>query len=452
MITAMTTLGFVGFGAGCSGGDNANRGASAAFEATFDQARVEEVWVVKMAASEDFAAYTGAGWVPLVVKRDLSASVRGFAQESGLGAARAHADTSLVYRQAALMAAHGLVETYGKTPEPTDPLGTAHLLTVSFTLLGDIDAAKAQSAKLAGVEDPTNSFHAPWKAWLDSGAAWPPPLASLPGSLPEVAVGGWPEVEAPPHYVLPEREGSDAKRDMGDPGILVALALWHEAAARLAAGESAGLVDVYQARYRWPVEPGTTSAADLPMPFLFGSDYLVPADGPFIEAALGKQGLAAVDAFAERSMLAWMAQQSRVDGKISAERAIDVAAGLRDQLLTASQARSGGNVESHHRTFADIAHVGALRNLALLAEAEGDREEGGKLRLAARDLSDQSAACPVGLLSLAAWDTSNRYPTRALEIVHRHVSKLPALEIARYGLDVMALRVSRERAGELPGM
>jgi hypothetical protein len=93
-----------------------------------------------------------------------------------------------------------------------------------------------------------------------------------------------------------------------------------------------------------------------------------------------------------------------------------------------------------------------LRSLALVAEKEGDRETSGRLRINAMELSSKATACPVGLMAMGAWDASNRYPTRAQEIVHTQARRFPSLEIARYGLDVMALRVSRERSGETPGM
>jgi hypothetical protein len=109
-------------------------------------------------------------------------------------------------------------------------------------------------------------------------------------------------------------------------------------------------------------------------------------------------------------------------------------------------------VQAFQRTFANIASVGATRCLALVAEAEGDRETAGRLRIAAMERSDKETANPEGLLALAAWDAGNRYPMRAQEILHAELARFPALEVARYGLDVLALRVSRERPGETAGM
>ena len=56
------------------------------------------------------------------------------------------------------------------------------------------------------------------------------------------------------------------------------------------------------------------------------------------------------------------------------------------------------------------------------------------------------------MLSLAAWDAGNGYPTRALDILHNLVRQYESLETARFALDVLALRVSRSRVGESAGM
>ena len=152
-------------------------------------------------------------------------------------------------------------------------------------------------------------------------------------------------------------------------------------------------------------------------------------------------------------MLAALAVASRgSEGNIDAEKAVDVLAQFREDVLARSASQTNNEGQAHHRQFADIAYVGAFRGLALVAEVEGDREASGLLRINAMEKSEKATACPTGLVALGAWDASNRYPTRAQEILHAHARRFPSLEIARYGLDVMALRVSRERPGETPGM
>jgi hypothetical protein len=151
--------------------------------------------------------------------------------------------------------------------------------------------------------------------------------------------------------------------------------------------------------------------------------------------------------------LAELAARSRgAEGRIDPLAAADHLAALRDGLAAEQTAKNGGQAAVFHRVFVEIAAVGATRHLALVAEAEGDREVAGRLRIAAMERSQKESANPAGLMALAAWDAGNRYPMRAQDILHSHLSRFPALEVARYGLDVLALRVSRERPGESAGM
>jgi hypothetical protein len=447
-------------GVACGGSGESPDSPEVAIEAAAEASPISDemldrTWVVQMATKEAFRPYADkSGWVMLVVKRDYerAASMLDVAP-GGMAAARVHADLSSLYKQAALLSANSLIQAYGETPEETDPVGTAHLLTVAYAINGDLDSAKAQSAKLADVaDDPTLEWHAPWKAWLESGDTWPPDLQGLPFELPPIAVEQSPAITGLPHYALQE-QGVDTSREMADPGSLIALALWHEALAAQLAGEAAPQVAVYGASYRLPIEAPVAASEALPMELLFGADLLVPEDGQFLAELHGPKGAAAVDTWNGKSLLATIAHVSRKDGKVDAELAVDLISDLRGRLLDRSKAKTNDTVEGHQRTFADIGFVGLLRSLALVAEVEGDREVSGRLRInALEQASDKSTACPTGLVALAAWDASNRYPIRALDIVHVQSRRFSSLEAARYGLDVMALRVSRERPGETAGM
>jgi len=415
-----------------------------------------QMWPIVLATPEAQGKFVGSsgGWVPLVMNRDLRAAVQQLGASGGLAAARAHAEASAMYREASLMTAYSYIETYGKTPADTDALGTAHLLSVSYALVGDLANARAQSKRLEGSSDPTLPWHRPWAQWLASPSpVWPPDLSTLPVPLPARTAGEWPEIEGMPHYTLPEGGGSALQ--LADPGALVALALWHAEVARTAAGDKSSAIDTFGARHLWKLE-ARPSGADLPMELLFGSDFLVPADGAFLAEVTGGAGAAAVDAsvasFRARSVVAAMADRARVSGRIDPERAVDLAAELRKVVSGEMKKLNGGNDEASHRRFASIAEVCALRGLALVAEAEGNREVSGILRINAMEKSDGPTACPSGLLSLAAWDASNRYPARGSDILHQLIRRYPSLEAARYGLDVLALRVSRERPQLPPGM
>jgi hypothetical protein len=445
-------------GPGCSGGGGAD--TEVVESSTAPAELLAQSWVVQLAAESSLGVFASEpGWAALVMQRDQRAATQGLGRAGGVPAARAHTEAAFLYRQAALMSASGLIEVYGKTPEPTDPVGTAHLLTVSYLVTNQFALARQAADKLAAVtDDPTLPWHAPWKAWMagkdDAAlrASWPPDLSGLPVTLPPPTPGTWPELDQVPHYSLPEREGSTASRDMADPSALVALALWHDAAAAQASPEGARLAKALRAGYALPIELAPAAPTEpLPLELLFGSDLLVPGDAAFLVDVLGDQGPSAIDQHTQTSLLAWLAARARKDGKVNAELAVDEVTLLREALLTAAAARTDQQAQAHQRNFAGIAYVGALRSLALVAEREGDREASGILRINALEHSDKERACPIGMLALAAWDASNRYPMRAQDILHNQARRYPSLEIARYGLDVLALRVGAERV-ETPGM
>jgi hypothetical protein len=442
-------LGLLGLTACSGGGDAAPDGADPVAEVAegLDAARLEQGWPIQYAKVESFADFQSRGWITLVQKRNLRDSAESLGQ--GPGGARAHAEAASLFKQAALVSANAAIQTYAETPQETDPVGAAHLLAVAYALHGDLDKAREASARLDAVDDVTTKWHAPWKAWLSGDAAWPPDLSGLPLELPEPAPGVWPVLEGVPHYEMPVQAEGDHAQPMGDPGSLVALALWHEAAAR-ASNDDGDAIATYTARYRFPVE-STASTAELPMHLVYASDLLVPADGAFLADLTGEKGAAAVDAHADTSLVAYLASQARQDGKVNSETAADLASAVREQVKALASAKTENTVERHHVMFADIAYTGILRNLALVAEAEGQREEGGKLRLLAMEASQEHTGDPVALMSLSAWDAGNRYPSRAQEIIHQNSQFYPSLEAARFGLDVLALRVGRERV-ETPGM
>jgi len=243
-------------------------------------------------------------------------------------------------------------------------------------------------------------------------------------------------------------DGKEHLLKVDDLSNLIAVAMWHDSVAHAAAGDQAALVDVYSARYRWPVEPEVAAEGDLPLEFRFGSDYFVPADGPFMAAMYSSQGAAAIDTFKDKSLIASLADRSRTDGKIDSEKVQDLTALLREALIDEQKVRAGGTLQGFHRTFADVARVGLLRNLALIAEIEGNRETSGILRINAMEYSgDEHTACPNAALSLAAWDATNRYPLRPTDTLHNLIRRYPSLETARFSLERLSIRVSRESTG-----
>ncbi|MCO4745588.1 MAG: hypothetical protein KC912_12420 [Proteobacteria bacterium] len=402
-------------------------------------------WMLQAANDEVRAPFETDGWIKLVTRRDIPGVVRVLGKQEGLPAARAHADAAAMYRQAALVEANALIQSYVELPKEWDPAGASHLLTVSYLVVGDTEKAKAAGALASALtDDPSTSWHAAW-----AEASWPPDISAIPLSLGEPTAGEWPHQGNLPHYDLPEQTDEKRPVGMGDPGALVAAALWHDEVARIAAGDQAALVDAYDARYLLPVEALPEEAGDLPLELIFGSELLHPKDADFL-IAVKRDGYPAVDAWADKSLLADLAKRSSTDGKIDPERARDVSQALRRTILDEMETLAGSS-EDFHRTFADVARTSTLRGLALVARASGDEYTEGVLRISALDHSASAATANLPwLLSMCAYDAGNRFPARANELLHNMITRVPELETARYGLDVLALRVSRANGGGPP--
>jgi len=436
---------------GCLGGADSADGTSsgptdAAEEATaFPAELLAATWVVRYANAEALGPLTQSGWVALINHRHIANAVEQSGDDALL-AGRAHLEAALLYEQAALLSANAFIEVYGNTPQPTDPAGAKHLLAVSHAILGDTEAARKASSELPA-DDPTATFHGPWKTWLEGDAAWPPDLSGLPLELPEPQAGVFPSLPPPPHYELPEQGGSKSKRTMADPGALVAVALWHREAAKAVLGDRYDIIRALRVGYELPVATVAPKPGPREDQEIFGGTLLTGGDADFMSEVLGEVGPAAVEAHADTSLLAWLAREARVDGKVDPDKVSRLVNDLRGALLDSSREANGGNPAPHHRVFADMAAAGALWSLALVAEAEGDRERGGLLRLHARDKAElgNHVQDAVSLLSLAAWDAGNRNVHRAPELLHDQARRYPDLEVARYGLDVLALRVQHER-------
>jgi hypothetical protein len=122
---------------------------------------------------------------------------------------------------------------------------------------------------------------------------------------------------------------------------------------------------------------------------------------------------------------------------------------LREQVRDAMAKASGGR-SPNHRAMAAFIEAGVIRAGMRAADAAGDREAAGLLRIAAKDQSETDAVEPVFLVSLAAWDAGNRNALRAQEILHAQLKRAPGLDAARYALDALHLRVSRDSGPGMP--
>ncbi len=440
----------------CSGEPPDTIALEAPSESMVNPELLAQSWPMVTADDAVLATYSGQqGWLSLVTSGKIHDAVEQLGTNGGLAAARAHAEAAAMYKQAAMLSATSAQATYEGSPRDTDARGAVHLNMIGHALNGDVVGARALAE--AGVEDlspEAQAFHDVWKTALMADPASAPSAEALSAvvNLPPVAIGQWPELAAGAHYSLAEQaEGSELS--VTDPSALMALALWHDAAADMAAPESADALDVFGARYRFLYEPVPTADADLPMELVFGADMLTPADGPFLAALTGEFGIAAVDAWKERSLLAALADASRVDGALSVDAAQDAASQARADVLAGMSEAAGGNTLGHHRVFADIVMVGVLRAMALVAEEEGNHEAAGILLISAMERSSaEYTADPEALLFLSVWDARNRYPVRGTEILHNLIRRYPNLEAARFGLDALTLRESRARGSQNPGL
>jgi hypothetical protein len=420
-----------------------------------DKGLFDETWPMQVVDAEARAPYEGMAFVAHILDRDYRASVRRSDGTPGLATARFHADAAALFRQAALATGNSYVEYFDPPMgQEYDPVEKVHLLMVGKTLKGDLDGARSHLDAVKALPETSGvrPWAAPWLAWYEAGATWPPDLSGLPVSRPPPTPGTWPEVTERPSYTVSELPPGDGQLSFDDPALLLQLALWHDAAARKAAGDKAAIVDLYGARYRLPVEPDVAAEGDLPLEFRFGTGFLHVKDGAFMADVVGAKGADAIDAWKDRSFLAAVLATCRDDsGKIDNVAVVDAANELR-MAWKEEQASKAGLHENHHPIFADVAVAGLYRNAALVAEVQGDREVSGKLRIAARDIEREAAAAPEGLLALTAWDADNQMTIRGAEIIHQQARRAPSLEVVRTALDLIGIRVGRSRSGGTPGM
>ena len=186
--------------------------------------------------------------------------------------------------------------------------------------------------------------------------------------------------------------------------------------------------------------------------WLFGGFLLAPADLVFLARA-HREGAAAVFAMQGESPLAAAVAPTlapaTAEGKVLPDHVLDQAAWL-GQQIEAEMARRSGAEAPFHGPFALLGRLGVLRAGMIVADASDQFRDAGVLRINALDRSTESAADPVFLASVAAWDAGNDNALRAQEIVHRLVRRYPPIEAVRYPLDALHIRLSRNAAPAAP--
>ncbi len=457
-------------------------------------------WQVRMSDAAVRAPYEAqAGWAALVMDRDFQAALQSFSstEDSDGGLSRVHVDMSAAYRQAALLAARATVQIYGEMPRPEDPPQLLCLLGVAQAMLGRDDPAEKHLADC----DPSGDqqlagLRTRWLGALQSGSRWPPPPSVLEfrERLPASSTVASPDAGGLPHFLFHDNV-EQRQVPATDPSSLLELALSHQELAVDANPVAAAIIEQLLRPWRLPSEPLTTSTGPtdpaLWDPYLFGSTLMVPRDAAFLaalsslepspgsgagpqpaggapraRAGPGTSGSAAgaeptpASVAALGELMAEYVGSSAVAAalepcldnqgpQLDAQCVLDRAALVYDQLMGAMQITSGEKL-GFHQPFALLARVGVLRAAAELATVLADSRTQGLIRINILDLAAGPAGDPVLLLSVAAWDAGNRNAGRAQELLHAQVGYLPGIEVARYPLDALQVRLSRESAPGLP--
>lgn len=443
------------FALACAGDDPATpAGAAAAVApAGFDAAVLAATWPVRLADDAARAPYeSNPGWVA-VFQRDYATAMDTFAADrgDGRGLARLHVEHAAFYLEGARLAANATRHVYGTDRQPEDPPAVDYLVGVAHAVLGDCVAATSAFGGAGAQSVPSGAEgFAVWSAWAAApgcpSSLDDPSAARLVGAPGAVTPGTRPLSAPLPHHSLALADGGSI--GAADPAALLLLARWHEAAARaVVPAEDAALVDLLLAPYRLGPAPALTIPSEAPPvgdAWLFAAGVLAPADVPFLAAARS-QGLAAVGAWSAKSPLAAALAPAIVDGKLVPEKVIDQSFAL-GTAIEEAMAGGGRGEQGFHRPFADIARVGVLRAGSVVASAAGEERDAGILRINALDRSIGTAADPVFLISLAAWDAGNRNPLRAQELLHGLIPSFPAVEAARPPLDALQIRLARTAA------
>ncbi len=435
----------------CGGGAPATHEPAVPPEAVIPGALISGTWPVRMAETEPRAPYEAhPGWAALVTRRDYPGALAAFSGSPPLpaGQARVHLEMSEALRQAAGLAARATVVLWRDERREEDPPQVDCAVGISEILLGESASARGHLAACrAGPGGPFADTATAWAAWLERGAPWPPeaPLAATPGATEPVTPGGQPTTGTLPHHVFQDLvEGREVR--IGDPGTLLKLALWHEAAARQALPDADTAISLLLAPWRLPVEPAVpVTEIPIPMELLFGSSLLAAGDAAFAAGGAGS----APSAWAGSSPLAAVVAPCVQGTTLAVECAVDRAGRTFDQILGAMRIRGGGE-QGFHRSFAELARVGVLRSAERMAGGVGDERAMGLLRLDAVDFSLGSSAEPAYLLSVAAWNAGNKNASRAADLLHAQQGRIPGVEVARLPLDALQVRVGRESAPGVP--
>ena len=420
----------------CGGGAERSQVAPTTTAVQVSPELLGKSWQVAFASPEAMGEMASqAGW-SAYFKKDYAASLPAFGGSKIQ--ARMHAELSAAYRQAALLQANAIEQTYGEgQAREGDPLEAEYLLGAARWIhnqrelaLQSLEAVVSGSTQVEGLKQAA-------KEWTTEG-----PGGATGMNLGEPAVGILPVLPADPHYEFPEQVG-ERKVEASDPALSLHLSQWHESAAMTLDPTAAMWINPWRL-------PGELSSgvSELSAEGMFLSPWMTSGDLEFV-GALASAEPSSVDlaTFADRSALAQLLAPCSGE-QVDSECVLDQANGLHKQLMGAMEAASG--VSADHPMLADLGRVGVLRAGIRLAQHQGDEQAEGVLRVAALDNATGPSIDPVFQLSMAAWDTSNRNTQRAQDLLHGQRLSVPGTDAIRISLNALSLRVSRDAGAGMP--
>ncbi len=408
---------------------------------------VASTWMVEVAPGPKLAPLVQhTGW-QTYHGRNYAGALAAFG-EPGVPTARVHAELAALYRLTSLAQARAILQTYGGDQRREgDPPEVDYLLGVAQVIVGELDAARGLFGKNSS--STIQALAAADAAWIERLDRPDPRALGTDAALfplPPVEEGGLPDSPAAPHFEIPM---GDTILKAADPTALMQLSQWHAAAAEKAGGASvtSALLDPW----RWPGEAlgpvGPEGAEAVEARFLSG--WTTPGDVHLVRALAGSDGLdleglqALLEELRDGSPYAAVLSKCVKSPSFEAECVLRRAADLPGQLEEAMELAAGSS-SADHREFAAHSGFGALRVAVRAAESVSDPQMAGLLRLNALDAGVGPVFEPLFAMDMAAWDAGNRNPHRAKELFHGLSTHAPGLDGARYALDALYLRVSRD--------
>lgn len=448
------TLGLGLLGYGCTGETEQSKDEQSSAVSVPDKGTLvsEELlkksWIFRMSDDAVRAPFEGDdGWTAYFNRNyeDAAGSLQ------GEGLARIHAEIASVYRQSILVHANATKHNYETDRQDEDSVDTFYLRGVSKIFLNDFEGGVDDFSKLE--DEKLKLYSEQWVAFTKANATDRPEIKANFANVPQkIDAAAKFRLETLPHFQIKTSfEGTYAS--VTDATELWVRSVWHEKVAKSLV-QDPKKIDIWMAPWKLPFEE-REALAEGGRPTLddswgFLSPYLVPEDLFFIYD-LQVVGVQALGEWDEKSLLATVlndCMEKNEDGTknvLKVEKVLN-AAGKLEAQLNEEMKNSTGGTQPFYSLFADFAEQSVLRAGVLVADANEQYRDAGKLRINVNDLALTNSQDPVFLVSFAAWDVGNRYPLRAQQTLHRYESDFPALKIAGNPLGTLQIRLGKSAA------